>query len=164
MSLCISHASRDPSSRKGQVKSNIYIDLCSMPQWLHAQSDCRKGVNWSAAIRFSANGSRPEHGPKSVIRCDGSHPVPLLFYYEARATSGRVWHRFWEGCFRCFADRLRQEPVLRVSANSVRPGVAGQRTSIVFAVVLLTAITKDQVSVTSHRTYLQPQVRHNVAQ
>ena len=23
-----------------------------------------------------ANGSRPEHGPESVIRCDGSHPAP----------------------------------------------------------------------------------------
>ena len=75
----------------------------------------------------SAYGSRPEHGPESVICCDGSHPAPRLFYYVAGATSGRVWHRFWEGCFRCFADRLRQEPVLRVSADSVRSGGAGQR-------------------------------------
>ena len=37
-------------------------------------------------------------------------------------------------------------------------------TSIVFAVALLTAIMKDQVSVTSRRTYLRPQTRHNVAQ
>ena len=28
--------------------------------------------------RVSANGSRPEHGPESAIRCDGSHP--LLFF------------------------------------------------------------------------------------
>ena len=74
------------------------------------------------------NGSRPEHGPESVIRCDGSHSVPWLFYHEARATSGRVWHRFCErSCFHCFADWLRQEPVLRVPADSVRPGVAGRR-------------------------------------
>ena len=37
-------------------------------------------------------------------------------------------------------------------------------TSIVFAVAPLTVIMKDQVSVTSRRTYLQPQMRHNVAQ
>ena len=37
-------------------------------------------------------------------------------------------------------------------------------TSIVFAVAPLTAIMKDQVSVASHRAYLRPQVRHNVAQ
>ena len=77
--------------------------------------------------RVSANGSRPEHGPESVIRCDGSHPVPWLFYHEARATSRRVWHRFWEECFRRFTDWLRQEPVLRVPADSVQPGVAGRR-------------------------------------
>ena len=77
--------------------------------------------------RMSANGSRPEHGPESVICCDESHPAPWLFYHETRATSGRVWHHFWEGCFRCFANRLRQEPVLRVPADSVQPGVAGRR-------------------------------------
>ena len=77
--------------------------------------------------RVFANGSSHEQGPESVIRCDGSYPVPWLFYHEARATSGRVWHRFCEKCFRCFADRLRQEPVLRVPTDSVRPGVAGQR-------------------------------------
>ena len=37
-------------------------------------------------------------------------------------------------------------------------------TSIVFAVAPLTAIMKDQVSVASRHTYLQPQVRHNVSQ
>ena len=37
-------------------------------------------------------------------------------------------------------------------------------TSTVFAVAPLTAIMKDQVSVVSHRTYLRPQARHNVAQ
>ena len=42
--------------------------------------------------RVSANDSRPEHGPESVIRCDGSHPGPWLVYHEARATSSRVWH------------------------------------------------------------------------
>ena len=77
--------------------------------------------------RVFANGSRPEHGPESVIRCDGSHPAPWLFYHEARATSGRVWHRFGERCFRCFADQRRQEPVLCMPADSVRPGVAGRR-------------------------------------
>ena len=111
-----------------------------------------------------ANGSRPEHGPESVIRCDGSHPAPWLFYHEARATSGRVWHRFCERCFRCFADRLWQEPVLRVPTDSVRSGLPVEGTSIVFAVAPLTAIMKDQVSVTSRRTYLRPQTRHNVAQ
>ena len=77
--------------------------------------------------RVLANGSRPEHGPESVMRCDGSNPAPWLFYHEARAVSCRVWHRFCEGCFRRFTDRLRHEPVLRVSADSVRPGVAGRR-------------------------------------
>ena len=71
-----------------------------------------------------ANGSRPEHGPESVIRCDRSHPAPWLFYREVKATSGRVWHHFCEGCFHCFADWFRQEPVLRVPTDSVRPGVA----------------------------------------
>ena len=37
-------------------------------------------------------------------------------------------------------------------------------TSTVIAVAPLTAIMKDQVSVASHRTYLQPQAKHNVAQ
>ena len=111
-----------------------------------------------------ANGSRPEHGPESVIRCDGSHPAPWLFFHEARATSGRVWHRFCERCFLCFADRLRQKPALRVPADSVHPGVLDKGTSIVFAVAPLTAIMKDQVSVTSRRTYLRPQTRHTVAQ
>ena len=37
-------------------------------------------------------------------------------------------------------------------------------TSIVFAVASLAAIMKDQVNVASHRTYLRPQARHNVAQ
>ena len=77
--------------------------------------------------RMSANGSRPEHGPESVIHCDECHPAPWLVYHEARATSGHVWHCFWEGYFRCFADRLRQEPVLRIPADSVPPGVAGRR-------------------------------------
>ena len=66
--------------------------------------------------RVFANGSRPEHGPESVIHCDGSHPAPWLFYHEARATSGRVWHRFCEGCFRRFADRCHRKsdpPTLR---------------------------------------------------
>ena len=39
-----------------------------------------------------------------------------------------------------------------------------EETSIVLAVALLTAIRKDQVSVTSHRVYLRSQARHNVAQ
>ena len=37
-------------------------------------------------------------------------------------------------------------------------------TSIVLAVAPLTAIMKDQVSVTRRRVYLRPQARHNVAQ
>ena len=37
-------------------------------------------------------------------------------------------------------------------------------TSIVLAVAPLTAIMKDQLSVASRRTYLWPQVRHNVVQ
>ena len=40
-----SQASCDPSSRKGQIKSN---DLCSKPQWLRAQSDRRKGMKYKS--------------------------------------------------------------------------------------------------------------------
>ena len=112
--------------------------------------------------RMSANGSRPEHGPESVIRCDGRHPGPWLVYHEARATSGRVWHGrdvfavlptdFSKSlCYLC-------PPTVYVLVLPVKG------TSIAFAVAPLTAIMKDQVSVASRRTYLRPQARHNVAQ
>ena len=112
----------------------------------------------------SLNYHLPRGWTESVIRCDGSHQVPWLFYHEARATSDRVWHCFCERCFRCFADRLRQEPVLRVPATVFVLVLPVEGTSIVFAVAPLTAIMKDQVSVASRRTYLRPQTRHNVAQ
>ena len=114
--------------------------------------------------RVSANGSRPKHGPESVIRCDGCHPVPWLFYHEARATSGRVSHCFWVGYFHCFADRLRQEPVLHVPVDSVQPGVAGRRDFDSFCCRSFDGYYEDQVSVVSRCAYLQPQARHNVAQ
>ena len=114
--------------------------------------------------RMSANGSRPEHGPESVIRCDGCHPAPWLFYHEDRATSGCVWHRFWEGCFRCFANQLRQELVLPCPPTVFGLVLPVEGTSIVFAVAPLTAIMKDQVSVASRRAYLWQQARHNVVQ
>ena len=120
----VSQASRDPSSRKGQVKSN---KLTCAARHNGCVPNQIAGKVEMFITRVSANGSRPEHGPESVIGCDGCHPAPWLFYHEARATSGHVWHRFWKGCFRCFADWLQQEPVLRVPADSVRSGVAGRR-------------------------------------
>ena len=99
--------------------------------------------------RVSANGSRPEHGPESVIRCDGSHPSWLV-YHEARATSGHVWHGrdvftvlptgFSKSlCYVCL-------PTVFVLVLPVK------WTSIVFAVAPLTAIMKDQVSRAVART------------
>ena len=120
----ISPALRDLSSRKGQVKSNTLTCAARHTGCVPNQIAGRCEI---FIARVSAKGSRPEHGPESVIRGDGSHPAPWLFYHEARATSGRVWHRFWEGCFRCFAGQLWQEPVLRVPTDSVWPGVAGRR-------------------------------------
>ena len=114
--------------------------------------------------RVFANGSRLEHGPESVIRCDGSHPAPWLFYHEARATSGRVWHRFCERCFCCFADRFGKSLCYACPPTVFVLVLLVQGTSIVFAFAPLTAITKYQVSVASRRTYLRPQMRHNVAQ
>ena len=115
--------------------------------------------------RVFANGIRPEHGPESVIRCSGSHPVPWLFYHEARATSDHVWHRFCEGCF----FTVLPTGFSKSLCYACPPKVFGlvlvvEETSIVFAVAPLTAIMKDQVSVASRRTYLRPQTRHNVAQ
>ena len=112
----------------------------------------------------STNGSRPEHGPESVIRCDGSRPTTWLFYHEARATSGSVWHRFWEGCFAVWLTGFGKilcyacPPTVFVLVLSV------EGRSIVLAVAPLTGIMKDQVSVTSRCAYLWPQARHNVAQ
>ena len=94
----------------------------------------------------SANGSRPEHGPESVIRCDGCHPAPWLFYHEARAISGHVWHGFWEGCFRCFADRLCKSLCYACPPTVFGLVLPVEGTSIVFAVAPLTAIMEDQVS------------------
>ena len=118
----LSQASSDPSSPRLSLIHWLVQHATMVECPIRLQERCEIFI-----ARVSANGSKPEHGPESVICCDGSHPVPLLFYHEARATSSCVWHRFWEGCFRCFANRLRQEPVLRVPADSVQPGVAGRR-------------------------------------
>ena len=42
---------------------------------------------------------------------------------QLQVVSGIVSER---DVFRCFADRLQQEPVLRILTDSVRPGVAGR--------------------------------------
>ena len=109
--------------------------------------------------RVTANGSRPEHGPESVIRCDGSHPGPWLVYHEARATSGHVWHG--RDVFAVLRGMFSLCYTCPPTVFSLVLPVEG--TSIVLAVAPLTAIMEDQVSVRAV-VYLQPQARHNVVQ
>ena len=52
--------------------------------------------------------------------------IQRLGYSTIKPEQLQVVSSIVSGCFRCFADRLRQEPVLCVLADSVWPGVAGR--------------------------------------
>ena len=110
----------------------------------------------------SANGSRPEHGPESVICCDGSHPAPWLFYHEARATSGCAWHG--RDVFTVLPTGFGKSLCYACPPTVFDLVLPVEGTSIVLAVTPLTAIMKDLVNVANRRAYLRPQARHNVAQ
>ena len=113
---------------------------------------------------MSANGSRPEHRPESVICCDGSHPAPWLFYHEPeqlQVASGIVSGR---DAFAALLTGFGKSLCYACPPTVFRLVLPVKRASIVLAVTLLTAIMKDQVSVASHHVYLRPQARHNVVQ
>ena len=106
--------------------------------------------------RVSANGSRPEHGPESVIRCDRCHPVPWLVCHEARATSGCVWHG--RDVFAILPTGFGKSLCYACPPTVFDLVLPVEGTSIVLAIAPLTAIMKDQVSVTRRRAYLRPQL------
>ena len=82
-----SQASRDPSAhRRGQVKSNT---LTCTPRHNSCVPNQIAGKVWNIYCTQSTSGSRPEHGPESILCCDRSRPGSWLFHHEARATLGR---------------------------------------------------------------------------
>ena len=114
--------------------------------------------------RVSANGSRPEHGPESVIRM--TEAIQRLGYSTMKPEQLQVVSVIVSGrdVFAVLPTGFCKSLCYTSSPTVFSLVLLAEGTLIVLAVAPLKAIMKDQVSVTSRRMYLRPQARHNVAQ
>ena len=97
-----------------------------MPQWLCAQSDYRKSVKYLllAFPHMAADQSMDQRvlyaATEAIQRLGYSTMMPEQLQVVSGIVSGR-------DVFAVLPTDFRQEPVLHMPADSVRPGVAGRR-------------------------------------